>query len=145
MAGYSQTPLWRKLGLREGGRLILVGAPEDFAVGELPASVDVRRAVRAPRAASGATVVAFKRRRADLSGSLPPLARAVHPDGAVWIAWPRRAAGGETDIRESDIRDAALPLGLVDVKVAALAEQWSGLRLVWRRERRGEAPSQPPE
>jgi hypothetical protein len=68
--------------------------------------------------------------------ALPGLARAIFPDGAVWIAWPRRAGGGESDIGEADIREAALALGLVDVKVAALAADWSGLRLVWRRELR---------
>jgi hypothetical protein len=136
--GYSQTPLWRKLGLREGGELILVAAPEDFTLGELPAGVDVRLTARTPRARPGhaPTLVAFQRRRASLVRALPAFARAVFPDGAVWIAWPRRAGGAHSDIRESDIRDAALPLGLVDVKVAALAERWSGLRLVHRRELR---------
>ena len=71
--------------------------------------------------------------------SLPALAERIFPDGAVWIAWPRRADGRDSDIREQDIRELALALGLVDVKVAALDEHWSGLRLVWRVERRGAA------
>jgi Protein of unknown function (DUF3052) len=151
VAGYSQSPLWRKLGVREGGELVRLRAPGDFELGELPPGVEPKRTTRVPRAggAPAPTILAFQRSRRDLVRSLPALARAAYPDGAVWIAWPRRAGGGVSDIRESDIREAALPLGLVDVKVAALAEHWSGLRLVWRRtmrgtdERRGDAPPQP--
>jgi hypothetical protein len=73
---------------------------------------------------------------------LPGLAERIFPAGALWVAWPRRAAGHESDIRESDIRALALPLGLVDVKVAAIGEDWSGLRLVWRAERRQAAPAE---
>jgi hypothetical protein len=152
VAGYSQTPLWRKLGVREGGALVLLRAPAEFELGELPPGVEAKRTTRVPRAgtAPAPTILAFQRSRKDLARALPALARAAYPDGAVWIAWPRRAGGGESDIRERDIREAALPLGLVDVKVAALAAQWSGLRLVWRRtlrgtsERRRDAPAQPP-
>jgi hypothetical protein len=68
------------------------------------------------------------------------LGRRVFPAGAVWVAWPRKAAGHTSDILEQTIRDVALPLGLVDVKVAAIDRDWSGLRLVWRRELRGGAP-----
>ena len=64
------------------------------------------------------------------------LAPRIFPAGALWVAWPRRAAGHESDIRDNDVRSASLPLGLVDVKVAALDEDWSGLRLVWRADRR---------
>jgi hypothetical protein len=81
-------------------------------------------------------LVAFFRSRGELAAALPSLSERIFPDAAVWIAWPRRAAGHESDIRDQDIRDLALPIGLVDVKVAALAEDWSGLRLVWRTERR---------
>ena len=82
-------------------------------------------------------MIAFQRSAADLEAGIEGLGRAVFPDGAVWIAWPRRAAGHESDITENGIRDVVLPLGLVDVKVAAIDDNWSGLKLVWRRERRG--------
>jgi hypothetical protein len=85
-------------------------------------------------------LVSFHRRLATLERGLPRLGLAIFPDGAVWIAWPRRAGGHQSDIRDNDIRALALALGLVDVKVAALDEDWSGLRLVWRRERRSAPP-----
>lgn len=136
--GYSGTPLARKLGLKPGGRLLTRRAPAGFAVGDPP---DGCRTTRL-RTGTGAgaredVVLAFFRSLAELGDELPALGEAVFPDGALWIAWPRRAAGHESDIREQDIRDVALPLGLVDVKVAAVGEDWSGLRLVWRTERRG--------
>jgi hypothetical protein len=138
MAGYSRTPLWKKLGVGEGASVSLLGAPRGWSIPELPAGARTRR-----RRADGVeahdkrdVVLAFTRSRAVLQAQLPALARAIHPDGALWIAWPRRAAGHVSDMLEQHIRDAALPLGLVDVKVAAIDEDWSGLRLVWRRERR---------
>jgi hypothetical protein len=82
------------------------------------------------------TVLAFFDELDSLAGSIATLGERIFPAGAVWIAWPRRAGGHESDIREQDIRDIALPLGLVDVKVAALDRDWSGLRLVWRKDRR---------
>ena len=131
VAGYSGTPLAKKLGIKEGHRLALVNAPPGWAVPDLPGGVTVG-------AADGAdTVIAFQRSAADLEAGIEGLGRAVFPDGAVWIAWPRRAAGHESDITENGIRDIVLPLGLVDVKVAAIDDNWSGLKLVWRRERRG--------
>jgi len=81
-------------------------------------------------------IVAFFSALEPLRERVPALGARIFPAGAIWVAWPRRAGGHDSDIREQDIRDLALPLGLVDVKVAALDEHWSGLRLVWRRERR---------
>jgi hypothetical protein len=142
-AGYSGTPLWKKLGLKPGGRLLLVGAPRGWSTGELPAGARERRrrpaaGAAAPETAGGAgdVTVAFVRARAELAAAIEPLSARIFPDGALWVAWPRRAAGHESDVREQDLRDLALPLGLVDNKVAALDEDWSGLRLVWRTERR---------
>lgn len=130
MAGYSGTPLAKKLGIKPGHRLALVGAPDGWEVPELPEGVTVG-------AADGAdVVVAFHRSAAELAAGIEALGRAVFPDGAVWIAWPRRAGGHESDITENGIRDVVLPLGLVDTKVAALDDDWSGLKVVWRRERR---------
>jgi hypothetical protein len=143
-AGYSGAPLWKKLGVKQGGRLLLLGAPRGWSAGELPDGARQTRArpaarAAAPRAAGAAedVTVAFFRERAGLAEAIEPLSARVFPHGALWVAWPRRAAGHESDIREQDLRDLALPLGLVDNKVAAIDTDWSGLRLVWRTERRG--------
>jgi hypothetical protein len=134
-AGYSQTPLWKKLGLREGSTLLLLDAPEGWDLPELPAGVASKRTASTELTAD--VVLAFFGSLAPLRERIHALGRMIFPAGAVWIAWPRRAAGHDSDIREQDIRDVALPLGLVDVKVAAIDEDWSGLRLVWRVEHRG--------
>ena len=81
-------------------------------------------------------VIAFHREAAELSSRIEALGQAIYPNGMVWIAWPRKAGGHESDVTENGIRDVVLPLGLVDVKVAALDDDWSGLKVVWRRERR---------
>ncbi len=81
-------------------------------------------------------IVFFTRRRAELERRLETLGRAIHPAGGLWIAWPKRASGVATDISEDIVRDVALPLGLVDNKVCAIDATWSGLRIVWRLERR---------
>jgi hypothetical protein len=143
MAGYSGTPLWKKLGLKPDGMALLLGAPPGWSIGALPAGVSAQTD-RSPATADapgsggdrGAVTVVFLGALAELAAAVEPLAQRIFPDGALWVAWPRRAGGHESDIREQDIRDLALPLGLVDVKVAALDEDWSGLRLVWRKERR---------
>ncbi|HTX01155.1 MAG TPA: DUF3052 domain-containing protein [Acidimicrobiales bacterium] len=138
-AGCSSTPLARKLGIRPGHRLLLVGAPADFEIPGLPGEVDLERRARGKRLAepaSGHVVVAFFRRLADLRHDAAGLSRTIVPDGSLWIAWPRRAAGHESDITDNAVRDCTLPLGLVDVKVAALGDDWSGLKTVWRRELR---------
>ena len=88
-------------------------------------------------------IVAFFARAADLGLRLPGLAERVFPDGAVWAAWPRRAGGHTSDITDNVVREYALPLGLVDVKVAAIDDDWSGLRLVWRKQNRGSRPGRP--
>jgi hypothetical protein len=130
MAGYSGTPLAKKLGIKPGHKLSLVGAPVGWAVPELPDGV----AIGTPGGAD--VVVAFFRSFAELDTGIEELGRAVFPDGALWVAWPRRAGGHESDITENGIRDVVLPLGLVDTKVAAIDDDWSGLKVVWRRERR---------
>jgi hypothetical protein len=136
-AGHSGTPLAKKLGCKPGGRLLTRFAPVAFAVPDLPEGCTHGELADGESAGEpGEVVVAFFSARAELATALGPLGKAIFPAGAVWIAWPRRAAGHDSDIREQDIRDLALPLGLVDVKVAALGENWSGLRLVWRTERR---------
>jgi hypothetical protein len=133
--GYSGTPLARKLGVKAGHRVVLDQAPQGWRIPDLPDGVELGQP---PGGGDGAdVVVAFFREAADLVERLPDLGRRIFPDGAVWVAWPRKAGGHTSDILEQTIRDIALPSGLVDVKVAALDQDWSGLRLVWRKELRG--------
>ncbi len=134
-SGYSGTPLPRKLGLAAGQRVHLPGAPAGFAelLGPLPDGVRVLRRAVAPLD----LVVAFTTSRADLARRLPALQAALTPAGALWVAWPKRAAKVPTDVTEDVVREVALPRGLVDVKVCAIDATWSGLKLVTRRELRG--------
>lgn len=134
MAGYSATPLATKLGIKPGSSLRLVDAPEDFeeTLAPLPDGVRVRRA--GPFRAD--VVVFFTTSYASLSARIEPLGKAIHPDASLWVAWPKRSSGVPTDLTEDSLREVALPLGLVDNKVCAVTDVWSGLRLVWRRERR---------
>jgi DUF3052 family protein len=133
-AGYSGTPLQRKLGFKPGFIAAYVDAPDDFPalLGDLPDGVKVRRALRGPLD----LVVCFVTARRDLERRLPALRRALAPAGMLWVAWPKRASGVPTDMTEDVVREVALPTGLVDTKVAAIDETWSGLRLVVRRELR---------
>lgn len=131
MPGYSGTPLATKLGIEPGSSLRLVAAPEDLPL-DLPDGVTVRRTGRY----AADVVMLFTTSYTDLAARIEALGKAIHPDGALWVAWPKRASGVPTDITEQAVRDVALPLGLVDNKVCAVTDVWSGLRLVWRRERR---------
>ena len=133
-AGYSGTPLPRKLGIKEGAVVAFLDAPDDFAamLGELPDGVAERTRLRGPLD----VIVFFTVRRADLERQIERLKTALDPAGRLWIAWPKRASKVETDMTEDVVRDVALPLGLVDNKVAAIDETWSGLKLVIRRELR---------
>jgi hypothetical protein len=129
-AGYSGTPLVRKLGIKPGARLALIGAPDGFdaTLGELPADVAVRRAVRGPLD----VIVAFFVDLSRLERRLPALRTALQPAGGLWIAWPKRASGVATDLTEDVVRELGLASGLVDNKVCAIDAVWSGLRLVYR-------------
>ena len=133
-AGYSGTPLPRKLGIGEGATFALVDAPDGAAalLEPLPEG-----AWQIPRSEAADVVLAFATALETLAGHLGRLAPAIFPDRSLWVAWPKRASKVETDITEDVVREIALPLGLVDVKVAAIDETWSGLKLVWRRELRG--------
>ena len=130
--GYSGTPLARKLGIRPGDVVALVGAPRGWTVPDLPPGARVRRSL----GAGAEVVIAFVRRAADLEAVVGEVAAVLGPDEALWLAWPRRAAGHDSDVTENLLREVVLPTGLVDVKVAAVGDDWSGLRFVWRRERR---------
>ena len=132
MAGYSGTPLPKKLGIVEGSSLVLIGAPAGV-IQELPPGVSVKRQARG----SADVVVAFFTRRSDFERRIGSLSEVIFPDGGLWVAWPKRASGVETDMHERVLREVALPLGLVDNKVCAIDEIWTGMRVVWRRERRG--------
>ena len=133
-AGYSGTPLPKKLGIEEGAAVAFLNAPDDFAktLGALPDGVTVRGRLRGPLD----VIVFFTVRRADLARRIEPLKAALDPAGRFWVAWPKQASKVETDMTEDVVRDVALPLGLVDNKVAAVDETWSGLQLVIRKELR---------
>jgi hypothetical protein len=125
--GYSGTPQARKLGLKTGQRVALDDAPDGWDFSDAPSGL-------LPPGPDGAAdlIVAFFRAEIEISDRLPALARRIFPAGAVWAAWPRRAGGHDSDITDNVVRRHALGLGLVDVKVAAIDEDWSGIRLVWR-------------
>jgi hypothetical protein len=131
MAGYSGTPLPRKLGVKAGSTLALIDEPPG-TMGDLPPDVLVRRAARG----HADVVVAFFTRRVDFERRVEGLGRMVFPAGGLWIAWPKRASGLVTTMTDGVVRDVALPLGLVDNKVCAIDDTWTGLRLVWRLEHR---------
>ncbi len=133
-AGYSGTPLVRKLGVKEGMRVAWLDAPEGFValLDPLPDGLRVRASARGKLDLA----VLFATRRAVLARRLPGLREAIRPDGMVWAAWPKKASGVATDITEDVVREIALPLGLVDVKVCAIDATWSGLKLVIRKELR---------
>ncbi len=157
MAGYSGTPLPRKLGIKEGATVVLLDAPEGFEalLDPLPGGVIVERAPAtafsgsdSPSADSnGASfldgelidvVVGFTTRRDTLARWIVDVRPALTPAGALWIAWPKRVSGLATEVDDHVVRELALPTGLVDNKVCAIDETWTGLRLVVRRElRRG--------
>jgi hypothetical protein len=129
-AGYSGTPLPRKLGIREGSRLLLAGAPDGFAdvLGELPPAVELVAA----DAADVDVAVLFALELATLEGRFSPLAGSLRPAGGLWVAWPKRSSGVVTDLTENVVRELGLAAGLVDNKVCAIDATWSGLRFVWR-------------
>ena len=133
-AGYSGTPLVRKLGIKSGARLALLGAPDGFdaVLGELPGGVTVRRRALGPCD----VVVAFFVDRARLERRLPALRGLLEPSGGLWVAWPKRASGVSTDLGDGPVRELGLAAGLVDNKVCAIDETWSGLRFVYRLEDR---------
>ena len=125
MAGYSGTPLPTKLGIKEGSRVLVLHAPDNF---EIDPTVP---------AGPADVIVCFTTARADLERQLADLRAAMEPAAGLWIAWPKKASKVPTDVTEDVVREVALPTGLVDNKVCAIDETWSGLRLVIRKELRG--------
>lgn len=128
-AGYSGTPQARKLGLASAVSWDVVDAPDGWAFEEPPAA-ELRSAADAD------VVLLFVRTPDDVRRGIERLERRIFPAGALWVAWPRKAAGHVSDVDENLVRDTALLRGLVDVKVAALDHDWSALKIVWRRENR---------
>src|SRR5262249_18407459 len=130
MAGYSGTPLAKKLGIKEGHRVAFISAPVGFSelIGGLPQRVTVKSPVRGPLD----LIVFFPESRGELARRLPALRRAMDPAAGLWIAWPKRSSGVETDMTEDVVRELGLAHRLVDNKVASIDETWSGLRLVIR-------------
>ena len=132
-AGYSETPLARKLGIGEGASVVLLEAPAGFAevLAPLPAGVRVSR--RLPRKGRQSDVaVFFVTAGADLDRRFETVATALTPAGGLWVAWPKRSSGVPTDLTENVIRDIGVTHGMVDNKVCAITDVWSGLRFVLR-------------
>jgi hypothetical protein len=129
-AGYSGTPLPRKLGIRDGSRVLLAGAPADFAatLGELPPGVQLV----GPGAGDVDVAVVFVIELAALRAQFAPLAAALQSAGGLWVAWPKRSSGVATELNDNVVREFGLEQGLVDNKVCAIDTTWSGLRFVWR-------------
>jgi hypothetical protein len=137
-AGYSGTPLARKLGIAEGTVVVTVGAPGNYLdlIARLPAGARVTNRT----SGKPAFVHLFTTSRAELDQHLRRLRKLLVQDGVVWVSWPKKASGVPTDITEDTIRAVALPLGFVDIKVCAVDETWSALKLVIRRELRDRHP-----
>jgi hypothetical protein len=133
MAGYSGTPLAAKLGIREGCRLFVSGAPKNYVK-----LVTLPQGARVVRKIDGRTDVAhvFVTEKARLPSILRTSLAGIRPDAAIWVSWPKKSSKVPTDITEDTIREVALPMGLVDIKVCAVDEVWSGLKLVVRKANR---------
>lgn len=134
MAGYSGTPLSKKLGIGPGMTLVTIDAPRGYRswIGKLPAGARIVSNVARPLD----TVHLFSTERAALKRILKTLRGTLEPAGFVWVSWPKKSSGVATDVTEDAIRAIALPLGFVDVKVCAVTEIWSGLKLVIRKSER---------
>ncbi len=134
MAGYSGTPLVKKLGIKEGSRVFPAGAPKEYLtlISPLPAGVKITS-----RLSVDIDIVhIFSTKEAHLVKTLRASLPMIKQDGMIWVSWPKKSAKVPTDITEDTIRKVALPLGLVDVKVCAVDDVWSGLKLVIRKENR---------
>ena len=136
-AGYSNRTLPDKLGIKAEARIALVGAPKgyDTTLGKLPPGVTRAKALRGPLD----LVQVFAKSRAELARRFPALKKAMAIDGSLWVSWPKKASRVATDLDENAIREIGLAHGLVDVKVCAVDEVWSGLKFVYRLADRGKA------
>jgi hypothetical protein len=135
MAGYSGTPLWKKLGYKTGVSAFVDSGPKNYrSLLALPADVHIKWFAR-PESDIG-FVHLFATSASELKAKLKSYRTKIVPDGLIWVSWPKKSSGVKTDITEDTIRDVALPMGLVDIKVCAVDEVWSGLKLVIRKEQR---------
>lgn len=134
-AGYSGTPLGKKLGYREGMRVFVDGMPDPVRH-EIEKSMDGKPDWKFMPEADLEAAHIFVTARSELDRHLAALRTLIQPSGLIWVSWPKKASKLPTDINEDTIREVALPIGLVDVKVCAVNETWSGLKLVVRRELR---------
>lgn len=125
---YSGTPLPKKLGIREGSRVLLVAAPRGFALGDLPSGAEVARRATAPLD----VVVVFATRRRDLEKRFGSLAELLHPAGRLWVAWPKKSANIDTDLTFDVVQRVGLDAGLVDNKSASVDQAFQGLQFVYR-------------
>ena len=135
MAGYSGKSVVQKLGIKPGFRIFVDGAPASYddIIGRLPADVTIAPRLKAPLDMAHL----FAKQAAVLRKKLPACREAIAPDGMVWVSWPKKSSGVATDVTENVVRDTALSLGLVDVKVCAIDDTWSGLKLVIPVKQRG--------
>lgn len=133
-AGYSGAPLVKKLGVRTGDRVKTKGAPADYAAWIEPLPADVTLSTRLRGEVN--LWHYFTRSERELRAQLPKCQGEIEPDGCIWVSWPKKSSGVSTDVTEDTIRKAALPMGLVDVKVCAVDATWSALKLVIRKELR---------
>jgi hypothetical protein len=134
MAGYSATPLAKKLGIKPGTRLVALKAPAGYPALLAPLPAEVSFAKNVTEQAD--LVHLFVTSRAALAAQLTRTLAKLRQDAAIWVSWPKKSAGVATDVTEDVIRAVALPMGLVDIKVCAVDDTWSGLKLVIRRENR---------
>jgi hypothetical protein len=130
MAGYSGTPLPKKLGIKENYRIGLVNAPKSFVpqLGKLPSKAQIVSSMRAPLD----LIVCFVDREATLAQRFPVLAEKLSVNGMIWVAWPKKSSGVKTDLTFDNVQRIGLDCGLVDVKICAIDNTWSGLKFVYR-------------
>jgi hypothetical protein len=134
MAGYSGTPLPQKLGIKPGLMVVTINAPANYRrlLGQIPDSVTFSERLK-----SGSSFVhLFTSRRSEMQKKMSILRDKISDNGAIWVSWPKKSSGISTDVTEDVIREIALPLGFVDIKVCAVDDIWSGLKLMIRRENR---------
>ena len=135
MPGYSGTPLQQKLGIKPGFRIFVDSPPKPYRdiVGELPNGAKILARPAVPLDIAHLFVTEAR----GLAGRLKRLRKAIAPDGMIWVSWPKKASGVATDLSDVVVREVGLPLGLVDVKVCAIDETWSGLKFVIPKDQRG--------
>jgi hypothetical protein len=135
VSGYSGTPLVKKLGIRAGARLFVRSAPDNYAELIAPIPPGVQTVTRMSATTDLAHL--FATRRAELGTALNCARRAMRDDAVIWVSWPKKSSGVPSEITEDVVRELALPLGLVDIKVCAVDETWSALKLMLRKSERG--------